>query len=197
MPGYSVFEIKRALESMIFLVDTREQDTPALRRRLQALGRPWERTKLDVGDYSCTYETPDGARRQLPACVERKMGLDELVSCFTTGRGRFEREFQRAVGVGTRMHLLVENGSWDRVLAGEYRSRITPASLSASMLAWSRRYDFPIYFCRPENTGQMIYKILRYELKELLERGGEVGTGMDQARPADSKPLDLAGKRAL
>ena len=44
MPGYSVFEIKRALESMIFLVDTREQDTPALRRRLQALGRPWERT---------------------------------------------------------------------------------------------------------------------------------------------------------
>lgn len=175
MPEYSVFEVKRALESMIILVDTREQDTPALRRRLQALGRPWERAKLDAGDYSCTYEKPGGRREQLPSCVERKMSLDELVSCFTTGRERFEREFLRAVDAGTRMHLLVENGSWDQVLSGDYRSRITPASLSASMLAWSRRYDFPIYFCRPENTGQMIYKILRYELKELLEGGAELG----------------------
>lgn len=194
---YSVFEVKRALESIIILVDTREQDTPALRQRLQALGRPWERAKLDAGDYACTYEGPEGTRVQLPACVERKMNLDELVSCFTAGRERFEREFLRAVSSGTRMHLLVENGSWDQVLAGDYRSRISPAALSASMLAWSRRYDFPIYFCRPENTGQMIYKILRYELKELLERGGGVGTGMDQARPADSKPLDLAGKGAV
>ena len=45
-------EVKTALERMVCLVDTREQDTPRLRARLRDIGCPWERQKLDFGDSS-------------------------------------------------------------------------------------------------------------------------------------------------
>ena len=40
-------EAKAVLDSMVILVDTREQDTPRLRLRLRRMGCPWERQKLD------------------------------------------------------------------------------------------------------------------------------------------------------
>ena len=164
-------EIKHTLESMVVLVDTREQDTPSLRRRLEGLSCPFEREKLESGDYSCRFFLPDGAAHRLNVAVERKMNLDELCSCFTRGRPRFAREFERARESGTKLHLLIECGSWDHALSGKYRSRFNPEALSASMLAWSARFQSGIFFCKPENTGKLIFKILRYELKEQLEGG--------------------------
>ena len=176
------FEIRAALESMVVLVDTREQDTRALRARLDTMGCPWERGKLDVGDYGCAYCSADGNRVKLLTFIERKMSIDELCACFTRERGRFEREFLRAREQGAKLHLLVENAAWDKILLHRYRSRMNPDALSASILAWSARYDMQLHFCKPEHTGRMIYKILRYELKELLEReGGCDGKGMDTA----------------
>lgn len=171
--GYTPFEIGRALESLTVLVDTREQDTPALRRRLAALGHPWRREKLDFGDYSAELALPDGRRQSLAGrvAVERKMSLDELCQCFTGGRARFEREFRRAEQAGARIYLLVEGGSWEKLLAGEYRSRMRPDALAASLLAWSARYGLTPLFCRPETTGRVIGKILKYEAKAILERG--------------------------
>lgn len=165
------FEVNRTLESIVILVDTREQDTPALHKRLEGLHCPFEREKLDSGDYSCKYTLPDGTTERLNVAIERKMNLDELCTCFTKGRLRFMREFERAQQEGTKIHMLIECGNWDYALSGRYRSRFNPDSLSASMLAWSIRYGFGIHFCKPENTGKLIYKILRYELKEQLEGG--------------------------
>jgi ERCC4-type nuclease len=165
------FEIKHTLESMVVLVDTREQDTPALHRRLEGLSCPFEREKLESGDYSCRFILPDGTAHRLNVAVERKMSLDELCSCFTRGRPCFAREFYRAKLAGMKLHLLIECGSWDHALSGKYRSRFSPEALSASMLAWSARFQSGIFFCKPENTGKLIFKILRYELKEQLEGG--------------------------
>lgn len=95
MREYSIFEINQMLESMTILVDTREQDTSAFRRRMEQINRPYERQKLDFGDYSCAVTGPDGERICLDHlfAVERKMSLDELCACFTRDRKRFEREF--------------------------------------------------------------------------------------------------------
>ena len=80
MAEYNHFEIERMLESMVVLVDTREQDTPALRRRLKAIQYPYERCKLDYGDYSCRFVNPAGEPISAAGkiCIERKMNLDEL-----------------------------------------------------------------------------------------------------------------------
>lgn len=173
MPTYSHFEIDRTLSSMTVLVDTREQETPALRARLEGFGCLSRRYKLDYGDYSCEVTKPDGTlvSAAQKVCVERKMNLDELCGCFTSGRERFEREFLRAREDGAKVYLLVENASWEKVLSGAYRSRMKPEALTASLLAWCARYSLTPVFCAGRSTGKLIAKILRYEVKILLERG--------------------------
>lgn len=159
-------EVKTALESMVCLVDTREQDTPRLRARLRDIGCPWERQKLDFGDYSvkCDLLNLSGS-----VSVERKMDLDELCNCYCKDRKRFEREFERAKQAGAKVYLLIENGDWEKAYAGRYRSQMKPESLVASMMAWLSRYDCQLLFCKEETSGQLIHDILYRELKERLE----------------------------
>ena len=170
---YTLFEIDRMLDSMTVLVDTREQDTPALHTRLEGLKRPFRRCKLEYGDYSCEITKPDGKITSAAnkIAIERKMNLDEVCMCFTSGRERFEREFKRAKQDGAKVYLLIENASIDKALAGTYRSRMNPDSLVASILAWCARYGLTPWFCQQKNTGKLIARILRYEVKAMLDRG--------------------------
>lgn len=165
--SYTPFEIRDALESLTVLIDTREQDTERARKRKEDFPH-WRREKLDAGDYGCEIEL-DGEPCRVPVVVERKMSLDELCQCFTRERKRFEREFEHAQQAGTRLHLLIENASWEKIHAGSYRSQMKPQALTASILAWQARYDARVYFCTPELTGKMIAAILHYETKIYLE----------------------------
>lgn len=160
-------EVKSALESMVCLVDTREQDTPRLRARLKEIGCPWERKKLNFGDYSVKCDAIDLSET---IAVERKMDLDELCNCYCKERKRFEREFERARQAGAKIYLLIEDGSWEDAYAGKYRSRMEPVALVASIQAWLARYNCQIIFCREQTTGRLIHDILYRELKEALEK---------------------------
>ena len=160
-------EVKTALERMVCLVDTREQDTPRLRARLRDIGCQWERQKLDFGDYSvrCDLFSLSGI-----VSIERKMDLDELCNCYCKDRKRFEREFERAKQAGAKVYLLIEDGSWEDAYSGKYRSRMSPESLVASIQAWLARYNCQIIFCQEQTTGRLIHDILYRELKEALEK---------------------------
>lgn len=160
-------EVKTALESMVCLVDTREQDTPRLRARLKKIGCPWERKKLNFGDYSVKCDAIDLSET---IAVERKMDLDELCNCYCKERKRFEREFDRAKQAGAKVYLLIEDGSWEDAYSGKYRSRMSPESLVASIQAWLARYNCQVIFCRQHTTGKLIHDILYRELKEALEK---------------------------
>lgn len=160
-------EVKTALESMVCLVDTREQDTPRLRARLKDMGCQWERKKLDFGDYSVKCDILDLSGN---VTVERKMDLDELCNCYCKDRKRFEREFELAKQSGAKVYLLVEDGSWEDAYSGKYRSRMSPESLVASIQAWLARYNCQVIFCQPQTTGRLIRDILYRELKEALEK---------------------------
>lgn len=165
------FELKNSLESMTLLVDSREQPTENLKRRLEQTGLPWERIKLDFGDYSCKCTLPSGEILDFSnkAVIERKMDLSELCLCFGKERGRFEREFKRAKAAGCKIYLLVENGTWEHAYCGKYRSRLNPNSLIASINAYRARYNMQLDFCKAETTGRLIRDILYRELKEYLE----------------------------
>lgn len=171
---YTNFEIRRMLKTMIVLVDTREQDTPAFRKRVEGFGCPYERCKLDYGDYSAAYINESGDKIYINqvVAVERKMSIDELCTCFTNGRQRFEREFVRAKEDGAKIHLLIEDGNYEKMFDGKYRSLITPDALIASYLAWAERYNLQLHFCHAETTPKLIYKILYYALKIHLESMG-------------------------
>ena len=162
-------EIEEALKGMVVLVDTREQDTARLRVRLKDMKCEHERCKLDFGDYSAKIPI-NGEWHTLNIAVERKMDLDELAQCYCNGRKRFEREFERAQKAGAKIYLLIENATWEDAYMGNYRSKMNPQSLTASMLAWLARYRCQLIFCRQRTSGRLIYDILYREAREYLER---------------------------
>lgn len=173
------FEIEDCLRSMVILVDTREQDTERARERYEHFPCQHIKQALSYGDYAYNFILPNGRRfldyssheAAAPVVVERKMNLDELAGCFTRSRKRFEAEFKRAKEHGARIYLLVENASWEKLLAGRYRSQYNPAAFLASVLAWQIRYGLQLIFCKEETTPALIYEILKRDLKERLENG--------------------------
>lgn len=170
-------EIEKILDSMIILRDTREQDTARARRRYKAFGIPCKKAVLDYGDYTYNAELPSGSiyndsDRIRPLCaIERKMNLDELAQCFTHDRKRFEAEMLRCQEHGARMYLLIEDGSWELLLLGKYRSRFQPSAFRGSLTAWMVRYDLQVIFCKEDTSPTLIREILYRDLKERLVRG--------------------------
>jgi len=162
-------EMLAALESMVVLVDTREQDNRAFQRRIQQIKTPVERQALSAGDYSAKFLV-DGEWVTIPVAIERKMSLDELAGNFCRGRARFKREFERASAAGVKMYLLVEGAEWESLYRHDYASRMDSKSFIGSVLAWLARYDCQILFCHRSVTGLLIHDVLYREGKEFLER---------------------------
>ena len=69
-------EAEECLKQMIYCVDTREQPTKSLEKRLSYL-QPFERETLKAGDYTAKTLLPDGAWFYVPVAIERKMSHTE------------------------------------------------------------------------------------------------------------------------
>ena len=162
-----------ALDGMVCLYDTREQDTPRLRARLATMNCPNEREKLDFGDYSAKFPLKNGEWFSLSdkVVIERKMHIDELCGCYCQSRQRFTKEFLRAAESGAKVYLLIEDATWEKIYAGKYKSQMRETALVASILAWCARYNCIPIFCKAETSGALIKDILYREGKERMERG--------------------------
>lgn len=163
-------EVEKALETLTVIVDTREQNTAAFRRRLKLIDFPSERHKLDFGDYSAkiVINGSDLSFERFFA-IERKMSLDELCACYGRERARFQREFERAREVGAKMYLLVENATMENAFNGKYKSKLHRNALTASIFAWLARYECQLIFCKAEITPRVMREIIYREVKERLE----------------------------
>ena len=168
----NVFEIDEALAGMRVIIDSREQDTPRLRARIETMNCSSRRDKLEFGDYSAEFLLPSGDYYSLEnrVCIERKMHIDELCNCYCKDRQRFIREFERAAEKGSKIYLLIEDATWEKVYAGKYKSQMKETALVASMLAWLARYNCQLIFCKAETSGQLIKDILYREGKQHLEK---------------------------
>ena len=171
-------DIEACLDSLVVLVDKREQPSERAERRYSAFGSPYRKATLNYGDYAYNFMLPDGKWAYdeastiiPPVVVERKMDLVELSGCFCQSRARFEREFERARENGASVYLLVEDANWENLLNGRYRTKFHPHAFEASILAFMARYDIKLIFCKKETSGKLIRDILYRELKERLERG--------------------------
>ncbi len=169
-------DIEKALETLTILVDTREHPGEKLSDRMKQTGRPFERCKLDYGDYSAKITVDDDAVSLTGhVAVERKMDCNELAMCFGKERARFEREFERAHKAGAKIYLLIENENYEKIYAGNYgsgasfRSKFPPASMIGSLFAWQARYNVSVILCKEELTGKIIKDILYYEAREYLQ----------------------------
>lgn len=169
--------MEKTLETMFLIVDTREQPTEQYYKRLELVGVPYRREKLDYGDYSCGYKALNGSEVLLDKeiVIERKMSLDEICGNFTKGRDRFSREFERATNTGAKVHLIVENGTYEKILNGKYRSKLNSNSLLASFIAFADRYNISVHFCKPDTTPVLINKIFYHHIRNKLMKELEFG----------------------
>lgn len=186
------FELKSALDGMVCLVDSHEQDTPRLRARLRQIGNQHERCHLDFGDYSAKFPLANGEWFSLKdkVSIERKMDLTEIAGCFASkghlsqkqlaekdmekclcSRCRFTREFERAKAKNAKMYILIED-TLENLYSGNYRSQMASAALRASIWAWAARYNCTILPCSQRISGAVIRDILYREGKEQLEQIG-------------------------
>ena len=141
--------------SPVLVVDTREQ-TPL------TFSLPTERGTLTTGDYSLK-----GLERFV--AIERK-SPDDLVGCLKSGeRERFERELSR--GRGLDYFALVIEADLLTLSRGEYTSKMSPKAVIQSLLAFSVRYQTPIFFCPGRaHAARVVESLLLKYLAEIEKR---------------------------
>jgi DNA excision repair protein ERCC-4 len=128
---------------MKILIDTREQ-------KPYSFSTQTETATLPTGDYSIA-----GAESLI--AIERK-SLDDLVSCLTSGRERFERELHR--GKALDYFALVIEASLPDLSNGRYRSKMNPRAAIQSLLTFSVRYGLPVFFVENREYGARITESL-------------------------------------
>ena len=129
---------------MKIIIDTREQrpfDFLSHGGEVKA-----ERGTLGLGDYSLAGLTDRVA-------VERK-SLADLVTCLGVERERFQRELMRAAAM--EAFAVVVEAPWQDLASGNYRSKLHPASGTASVLAFMARYRIPFLFAGNRTNAEAV-----------------------------------------
>ena len=139
---------------MRLLIDSREQLPYSFKTES-------ETATLQTGDYSLK-----GAAHLV--AIERKT-LDDLIGCLTTGRDRFERELHR--GKALDYFCVVVESNLSTIAKGQYRSKMLPQSAIQSLLAFSIRYNLPIFFVEDRRYGSRVTEslLLKYG-RELVKK---------------------------
>lgn len=164
------------------IVDTREQINPRYESRMESfkrMGITPVRRKLDAGDYSAITKTPHGAVDYTGRIAfERKMDTTELVSCFGgPNRARFEAELKRAHEAGCRLYVVIEDGSYADLAAGNYRNKVDPKNALATYHAFEQRYGCHFVFVPPGAFPIFVHETLRrYIMDDLTAKfnAGEI-----------------------
>jgi hypothetical protein len=88
-------------------------------------------------------------------------------------RERFERELHRLRGFRFKRLLVI--GTEADIIQGNYRSKINPKSVMATLGAFETRFDCPVVFSpTPQNAAQQIERWVLYFVRELLQNAEAV-----------------------
>ena len=160
-------------ENIVILIDSREKANKHITDVFDREGIQYRVEKLESGDY--TFELKPLPELDIlhamdfrqDVMIERKNSLDEISGNFTKGRERFNDEFGRAWAI--KKYLLIEDGSYEKILNHEYRTDYNSNSFFASLLSFDARYDLHVCFANKETSAILIYNICKYALREILK----------------------------
>ena len=164
-------DMKKVLEDIIILVDSREQKWSHIKLYLKQNNIPYEIKSLDFGDYSFRIPKIESLNVEEQSfekeiAIERKNSLSEISGNFTRGRDRFKREFKRG---GMSIRLMIENDSYGDIKKHNYNSKINPNSLVASLHSFQEEFNSPFIFIDKDSSGEYIYKTFYYYLRNKLK----------------------------
>ena len=169
---YTVDELKKLLQGMVILVDSREKQNQHILDYFKKHRIAYEVTKLDYGDYSVKVPVVAGQdlyfHREI--VVERKASFEELSGNLAQKREQFEKEFLKACNDSCKVYLMVEDSKgYSGIMNHQYRTELNPVSFVASLRTFEHRYNANIQFIDPSNAGYYIYSTLYYYLRERLK----------------------------
>jgi len=164
---FSDYTIKEyILKKAVVIVDSRENENQHVLDYFTSKEIPFQVEKLSYGDYSIfipkNAELGFPQELQLDYAIERKGSLEELSGNFTNDRARIEDELKRGSG---KIDFVIENGSLDKIIKGQYNTQYDKHSFIATVLSFKGRYDVGFNFIEKANSGEMIYKMLYYALR--------------------------------
>jgi ERCC4-type nuclease len=164
-------QFQAKLSEMVIIVDSREQQNLHITNIFDKKGIKYVKRKLDYGDYAfCTIGTDAIPKSyETKIVIERKFSLEELSSNFTTGRERFKREFDRAKEVNAKVILMIENGSYRKLLEHKYDTDLSVESFKGSIFSFKAKYGIEVEFIESSLSAFFIYNTFRYFLREDLK----------------------------
>lgn len=176
MKDYNVAD--QMSKSYTLVIDTREKQNPRYFARLKGFQDildfkgTLERQKLAVGDYSGIAITPSG--NVIDYCslvsVERKMDIEEYLSCCFGQRQRFESELRRAQEMSCKLYVAIESGSYPDLVAGNYKYPVAPKLAVSTYHTFEERYGVHFQFVTPESFPLYAYNTIRRFILEHLMR---------------------------
>lgn len=141
---------------MKIIIDTREQRP----FDFSAFGAETMTGNLPTGDYSI-------AGMENLVSVERKE-LSDMLNCLGSERERFFRELDRLRGYEAA--AIVIESPLAAIMAGRYRSRITPQSAIQSLIAIQAQYRLPVFFAKDRTEAEAyVFHFLRH-FQNMIER---------------------------
>ena len=161
-------QINKIIMDLTIIVDTREKENKHIIEYFEKNNIPYICRKLDSADYSFVLPNHLHLCLDNKILVERKGSIDELAGNLSQNRDRFEREFER-IRKDQRIHLVLENFTYKKMLNGTYRSGFNPMSYLGSLMTWCIRYKCPIWTVTKAESPVIIYNIMKYELREILK----------------------------
>lgn len=169
-------QIKSILKNnLVILVDSREQKNQHILSYLDKKKIKYELTKLDYGDYSCkfvdleTYGITYPISLEKNCVVERKNSLEEVSGNLTQGRTQFENEFIRAKGDNCNVHLVIADGSFDKVAYSQYNTEFNNKSFYNSLLSFQIKYGLSIEFVSEKIFPLHLLNVLTIEARNHLK----------------------------
>ena len=148
---------------MILLEDTRQQKKKHIAKHewFEKNGIEVVRTKLVVGDYSLPTDQS--------VCIDTKSGLLEICGNVTQQHRRFVEELDRAKMLGIELIILCEDDNiaaledvkqWKNPRLKRSPKALTGEKLYKILKSIEERHGCRFLFCRKEDAGKMIVKLL-------------------------------------
>lgn len=111
--------------------------------------------------------------------VERK-SLSDLVMCLGRDRDRFIREMLRARGMES--FSIVCEGTWSALSKGQYKSRLSPQSATATVCAIMARLKIPIVFCGSRKEAESVtHNLLRQYLRGAMRKAEVIQAAVSES----------------
>jgi len=167
-------QIKKLADSIVILIDTREKQNKHILKFLDYENIKYQSYTFKFADYS--FMLPANKKLGIAEdvyfdnrmVIERKNSIEELCGNIGTNRERFKRELDKAGR--SKFTLLIENATYAQMVQGKYKSKVSIASLIATLATFEARYNIIVKFMpEPSFTGHYMYYTFKNWLREWLK----------------------------